>query len=203
MMNTDKTDSATDPHDTRPAADIAAHAVSATPATSATMAAAAAIRAADVGAADASASVQLPDTTGAITLTPAQRSELRAAAHGLAPVVSISQKGLTETVLTEIERNLRAHGLIKIRVFETEREQREVLLTSICHTLGAAPVQHIGKLLVIWREKPAAQAGHPAPVRSRRKPPRLTKKAAAAKTDKAARARPVEKGKPRRPTRTR
>lgn len=198
MMNTDKTDSAADPHDTRPAADIAAPA---TAAASATMTVAAAIKAADMGATDAS--VQLPDAAGAITLTPAQRSELRAAAHGLAPVVSISQKGLTETVLTEIERSLRAHGLIKIRVFETEREQREVLLTSICHTLGAAPVQHIGKLLVIWREKPAAQAVHPAPVRSRRKPPRLTKKAAAAKTDKAARARPVEKGKPRRPTRTR
>ena len=140
----------------------------------------------------------------AIELTPARRSELRAAAHGLNPVVSISQKGLSPTVLDEIERCLKAHELIKIRVFEADREARDALLAEICTTLGAAPVQHIGKLLVIWREKPEAEASEAATApRPRRNPPRLTKKAAAAKTDKAARARPLEKGKPRRPTRTR
>lgn len=140
----------------------------------------------------------------AVELSATQRSELRAAAHGLNPVVSISQKGLSPTVLDEIERCLKAHELIKIRVFEADREARDALLTEICDTLGAAPVQHIGKLLVIWREKPAPET-HEATTapRPRRNPPRLTKKAAAAKTDKAARARPLEKGKPRRPTRTR
>lgn len=139
---------------------------------------------------------------GALELSPTQRSELRAAAHGLNPVVSISQKGLSPTVLDEIERCLKAHELIKIRVFEADREARDALLAEICNTLGAAAVQHIGKLLVIWREKPAQELQEAAP-RPRRNPPRLTKKAAAAKTDKAARARPLEKGKPRRPTRTR
>ncbi len=143
------------------------------------------------------------ESLGALELSPTQRSELRAAAHGLNPVVSISQKGLTPTVLDEIERCLKAHELIKIRVFEADREARDALLAEICDTLGAAAVQHIGKLLVIWREKPALEtdATTVAP-RPRRNPPRLTKKAAAAKTDKAARARPLEKGKPRRPTRT-
>lgn len=139
--------------------------------------------------------------SAAIELSPARRSELRAAAHALNPVVSISQKGLSPTVLDEIERCLKAHELIKIRVFEDEREQRDALLTEICATLHAAPVQHIGKLLVIWREKPASETAA-TPVRTRRSAPRLTKKAAAAKTDKAARARPIAKGKPRRPTRT-
>jgi putative YhbY family RNA-binding protein len=144
-------------------------------------------------------------TLSAIELTPARRSELRAAAHGLNPVVSISQKGLSPTVLDEIERCLKAHELIKIRVFEADREARDALLLEICTTLGAAPVQHIGKLLIIWREKPVteAEASPSTSIRPRRNPPRLTKKAAAAKTDKAARARPLEKGKPRRPTRTR
>ncbi len=138
-------------------------------------------------------------------LSPARRSELRAAAHALKPVVSISQKGLSPAVLDEIERCLKAHELIKIRVFEDEREARDALLDEICANLGAAPVQHIGKLLVVWREKPAdpGKETTQSPPRPRRNPPRLTKKAAAAKTDKAARARPLEKGKPRRPTRTR
>ncbi len=138
---------------------------------------------------------------GAIALTPARRSELRGAAHGLHPVVSISQKGLTPAVLDEIERCLKAHELIKIRVFEADRETRDALLAEICGALGAAPVQHIGKLLVIWREKPEDAAKEIAPPRPRRNAPRLTKKAAAAKTDKTARAQPIAKGKPRRPTR--
>jgi putative YhbY family RNA-binding protein len=136
-----------------------------------------------------------------IEITPAQRRTLRATAHSLHPVVSISQKGLTDSVLKEIDRCLTAHGLIKIRIYDSERDRREGYLSEICTTLAAAPVQHIGHLLVIWREKPVeAAAETPAP---RRRPvPRLTKKAAVVKTDKAARARKLVKGKPRRPTRT-
>lgn len=147
----------------------------------------------------------LPDTPGALPMDAGLCRSLRAQAHGLQPVVTISQKGLTTSVLQEIERCLRAHELIKIRIFEADRDSRNQLMTDICHTLAAAPVQHIGKLLVIWRPRPATEAdGLPrlAP-RPRRNPPRLTKKAAAAKTDKAARARPLERGKPRRPTRMR
>ena len=140
-----------------------------------------------------------------IELTSAQRRALRAQAHALHPVVTIAANGLSPAVLTEIGRALDAHELIKINVHGVERKARDLLLLEICHTLNAAPVQHIGKLLVIWREKPAdpTQETPPAAPRPRRNPPRLTKKAAAAKTDKAARARPLEKGKPRRPTRTR
>lgn len=138
------------------------------------------------------------------SITPTRRRSLRALAHALKPVVSISKKGLTESVLTEIDHCLTAHELIKIRVYDCEREQRETLLAELCAALKAAPVQHIGHLLVVWREKPAEKASTaPAqPIRPRRVAPKLTKKAAAAKTDKAARARPIAKGKPRRPTRT-
>ena len=142
--------------------------------------------------------------SSAATITPTQRRSLRALAHPLNPVVSISKKGLTEPVLTEIDRCLTTHELIKIRVYDCERDQREALLAELCAALQAAPVQHIGHLLVVWREKPAQTASvapvQPAP--RRRAALKLTKKAAAAKTDKAARARPIVKGKPRRPTRT-
>ncbi|MDD5176728.1 MAG: YhbY family RNA-binding protein [Sterolibacterium sp.] len=138
------------------------------------------------------------------SLTPTRRRELRALAHALNPVVSISKKGLTEPVLKEIDRCLTTHELIKVRVYDCEREQREALLAELCAALDAAPVQHIGHLLVVWREKPteAASTAPVQPARPRRVAPKLTKKAAAAKTDRAARARPIAKGKPRRPTRT-
>ena len=135
-------------------------------------------------------------------MTPAKRRSLRALAHPLKPVVSISQKGLSETVLAEIERCLTAHELIKIRVYGHEREQREAMLAEVCTALAAAPVQHIGHLLVVWREKPAVAAPPQVPAAPSRRVPQLSKKATAAKTDKAARARKIVQGKPRRPTRT-
>lgn len=138
------------------------------------------------------------------SLTPTRRRELRALAHPLKPVVSISQKGLTEAVLKEIDRCLTSHELIKIRVYDTEREQREELLTALCAALAAAPVQHIGHLLVVWRENPKVETpAETTPASTRRRAaPKLTKKAAAAKTDKVARSRKIVLGKPRRPTRT-
>ena len=122
-------------------------------------------------------------------LSAIERRTLRARAHELSPVVAISQKGLTESVLKEIDLCLSAHELIKIRVFDTEREERNALLGEICAKLEAAPVQHIGKLLVVWREKPAAEPVALAkPAKKHRAAPRLTKKAAAAKTARAAKA---------------
>lgn len=87
------------------------------------------------------------------TLSPAERSHLRAEAHGLDPVVIIGDAGLTDGVLKEIDASLNAHGLIKIRVFGDDRSARLAIYTEICEKLDAAPVQHIGKLLVIFRPK--------------------------------------------------
>jgi RNA-binding protein len=86
-------------------------------------------------------------------LTPAERSALRAEAHGLNPVVMIGADGLTPSVLKEIDKSLDAHGLIKVRVFGDDREARVAMYEQICGDLGAAPVQHIGKLLVLYRPK--------------------------------------------------
>jgi len=103
------------------------------------------------------------------------RRQLRARAHGLAPVVSIAQHGLTEAVIKEIDTCLKAHELIKIRVYHDERDTREAYLASICEQLAAAPVQHIGKLLVVWRPKPADEQ-KTTNNRPRRSPPRRTKR---------------------------
>lgn len=86
-------------------------------------------------------------------LTPAQRSQLRAEAHGLSPVVIIGDDGLTTAVVKEIDASLNAHGLIKVRVFGDDRDTRVTIYDTICEQLGAAPVQHIGKLLVLFRPK--------------------------------------------------
>lgn len=90
----------------------------------------------------------------AIQLTPAQRKEHRAAAHHLDPVVMIGADGLTPAVRKEVDAALKAHGLIKIRVFSDDRTVREAALADLAESLSAAPIQHIGKLLVLWRPMP-------------------------------------------------
>ncbi len=90
----------------------------------------------------------------AIQLSPAQRKEKRAEAHHLSPVVMIGSDGLTPAVAKETDAALNAHGLIKIRVFSDERATREAIFTSLANELSAAAIQHIGKLLVLWRPMP-------------------------------------------------
>ena len=87
-------------------------------------------------------------------LNPTQRRELRAKAHHLHPVVIVGHHGLTAAVLHEIDVNLLAHELIKVRVFSEDRSEREAMLERICAALDAASVQHIGRLLVLWRPAP-------------------------------------------------
>ncbi|AXT48105.1 MULTISPECIES: ribosome assembly RNA-binding protein YhbY [Chromobacterium] len=86
-----------------------------------------------------------------IELKPFQRKYLQGLAHDLNPVVMIGNNGLTEAVIREIAINLDAHELIKVRVQGDDREARVAMFEQICEDLGAAPVQHIGKLLVLWR----------------------------------------------------
>ena len=110
-------------------------------------------------------------------LNSAQRRELRASAHALSPVVSIAENGLTESVLKEIDACLKAHELIKIRVYGDDREVRLGYYQQICAELDAAPVQHIGKLLVVYRHNPEKEAASSAKKTSRpRAEPRRTKR---------------------------
>ena len=86
-----------------------------------------------------------------IILTPAQRKAHRSDAHHLDPVVLVGGDGLTPAVVKEIDNALKAHGLIKVRVFSDDRLARETMLQTLTEQLDAAPIQHIGKLLVLWR----------------------------------------------------
>jgi RNA-binding protein len=98
-------------------------------------------------------------------LSPAERQELKGKAHNLDPVVIVGGDGLSEAVIAEIDRSLKSHELIKVRV-SADRDEREAMLEEICAKTGAQPVQHIGKILVLFRENPDAEVSiRPRPVR--------------------------------------
>lgn len=88
------------------------------------------------------------------SLSSKRRSELRAEAHKLSPVVIVGDKGLTEEVIAEVGRALKAHELVKIRAATADRAARGEWMKALCEKLDANPVQQIGKVLVVYRENP-------------------------------------------------
>ena len=85
-------------------------------------------------------------------LSTKQILELKARAHHLHPVVMIGQHGLTESVIKETDAALTAHELIKVRVSGDDRAERIAMCEALCEAVDAQLVQHIGKLLVLWRK---------------------------------------------------
>lgn len=112
----------------------------------------------------------------AIELSVADRKAHRAEAHHLEPVVMIGAAGLTDAIIKATDAALTAHGLIKVRVLDGDREARAGMLADLTDRLSAAPIQHIGKLLVLWRAQPEkAEKAAPAAREGRGKGSRQVK----------------------------
>lgn len=92
----------------------------------------------------------MPITT---PLSKQQINEFKALAHNLNPVVMIGQKGLTEAIIQETHTALQSHELIKVRIFSDEREERLAIAEQLTQAVQAQLVQHIGKLLVLYRQR--------------------------------------------------
>ena len=108
-------------------------------------------------------------------LSPAERRSLKARAHALQPVVLVGRGGITPAVQAEVERSLGTHELIKVRVLEEDRAARDDVMKQICDRLSAAPVQHIGRILVVYRPNPESKTTK-TKRKMTRKPPRAFKR---------------------------
>jgi putative YhbY family RNA-binding protein len=96
-----------------------------------------------------------------LPLLPAEQRALRARAHHLRPAVIVGDAGLTAPVLKEIDLALEHHELVKLRVLGGDRGDRKRLIGELCAALAALPVQQIGRMLVIYRPRPAAATPSP------------------------------------------
>jgi RNA-binding protein len=89
-----------------------------------------------------------------VPLTTRERAKLKSRAHPLEPVVQVGQAGLSDSLVSEVDRALTAHELIKVRILDADRESRSATGDAICERTDAALVQRVGKVLVLWRPKP-------------------------------------------------
>jgi len=85
------------------------------------------------------------------TLSAAEKKQLRAIAHNLNPVIIVGDKGISESLLEELDRALEQHELIKVKVASNDREFREQALKELCESANAILVQTIGKIGIILR----------------------------------------------------
>ncbi len=91
----------------------------------------------------------------AVSLTTRERAHLKARAHGLDPVVKVGQAGVSQAVAAEADRALTAHELIKVRIDGSDRDARVALGDDLAARTDAAVVSRVGKVLVLWRPRPA------------------------------------------------
>jgi len=94
-------------------------------------------------------------------LKASQRKNLRGQAHHLKPLVTIADKGLSESVVAEIQRALNDHELIKVKL-HSDRETRNLWAQSIADLCQAELVTRIGQVACFYRrhpEKPVINPG--------------------------------------------
>lgn len=87
-------------------------------------------------------------------ISSASRQILKARAHALKPVVLLGAKGLTPSVMEEINLALDTHELIKVKLAGVERDDRSIMKERICNELKAECIQSIGMVIVLYRKKP-------------------------------------------------
>lgn len=82
-----------------------------------------------------------------------QRRALRARAHALKPVLTVGERGVSEALLAELELTLETHELIKVRLPAVARDERQALAGALTEASGAALVQSVGRIVVLYRKR--------------------------------------------------
>jgi len=92
----------------------------------------------------------------ALVLSTAQRRYLKQLAHHLKPLLQLGKEGPSEGFITQLEEQIHAHELIKIRVLNNCEYTAEEIETPFA-AAGITLVQKIGNVYTVYRgreEKP-------------------------------------------------
>jgi len=87
-------------------------------------------------------------------LSNSQKRYLRAIAHSLDPVILVGQKGITPAVLKEFDGALSHHELVKVKLSDTDREQRAESIQRLRVGTNSEIVQTIGRVASFYRRNP-------------------------------------------------
>ncbi|MCW8194693.1 ribosome assembly RNA-binding protein YhbY [Proteobacteria bacterium 005FR1] len=79
------------------------------------------------------------------------KKRFRAIGHKLKPVIIVGGKGLSDSVIDEMQRALEDHELIKVKMAVEDRDDRQLIIGEISERTGSELVQSIGKTLLLYR----------------------------------------------------
>ena len=82
-----------------------------------------------------------------------ERLNYKAQAHKIGASVLIGKAGLSEKVIDEINVQLKAHKLIKIKISSNDKIYRNQIQEKICKITNSVAINKIGKILVIFKEE--------------------------------------------------
>jgi RNA-binding protein len=91
-----------------------------------------------------------------MSLSQAQKKAFRSIGHHLDPVVTVSENGLSEGLVAELDRALSDHELIKVKLLLSERDDRAAMLDELVSESDAELIQKIGKVALLYRHNPKA-----------------------------------------------
>ena len=88
-------------------------------------------------------------------ISKAELKRFRAIGHSLKPIVTIAGNGTSEAVLGELNRALKDHELIKIRINAEDRQDRAETIERVRIDSEAQVIQRIGNVALLY--KPASK----------------------------------------------
>ena len=86
-----------------------------------------------------------------MTLNTTQKKRYRSIGHHLESVVTVSENGISEGLIKELNRALNDHELIKVKFALMDREERRETMAALAEEVGAEVVQTIGKIALYLR----------------------------------------------------
>jgi RNA-binding protein len=87
-------------------------------------------------------------------LTGAQKSFLRGLGQKLEPALKLGKGGLTPAFFSELQKQLRANELVKLRFLGTERDERAALCTQIADEGRCLFIGSVGHTALFYRRNP-------------------------------------------------
>lgn len=93
---------------------------------------------------------------GMVSLNGFQKRKLKSIAHHIKPVVQIGHKGITDNLITAIDKALFDHELIKIKFLDFKKEKMDVSKV-IEEKTGSKNVGIIGNMMILFRQNSEVQ----------------------------------------------
>ena len=87
-------------------------------------------------------------------LTGAQKSFLRGRGQSLEPALKLGKGGLTPAFFVELQKQLRANELVKLRFLGADRDERATLCTQIADEGRCLCIGAVGHTALFYRRNP-------------------------------------------------